>query len=284
MRIMLAVDDNPYSLDFVKEVSKIIFNTCADIIILGIDTRNSANLGQPQDLMELLLDYRDILLSAYKEDDECPYSRNRIEKIVEKKQGVYEGYVEGGLKECKLIVRSGIPHKEILQQANEDETDLIILGCNKKSSCQWDEQDVPLKVVNNALCSVLVVKENKSPENIVCCLDHDKISQNSLELINQMATVYNAELKLVGISNGDVLSLKVEKTMQQLFDYYTHRNITSWLEVVDRSILFAFINQAAQQDLVALWIGENSFLNRIFPHERVSHLLKNSHSSLLFLR
>ena len=40
MRIMLAVDDNPYSLDLVKEVSKIIFNTWADIIILGIDTRN----------------------------------------------------------------------------------------------------------------------------------------------------------------------------------------------------------------------------------------------------
>jgi hypothetical protein len=281
---MLAVDDNPYSLDLVNEVSKIIFNTWADITIVGIDASSNAKSGQPDDLIRLLLEYRDTLLSSYKQDDECPYSRSSIEKIVEKRKGVYEGYVEGGLKECKIVARQGTVYKEILKQANEDETDLIILGCNKKSGCQWDKHDVPLKVVNNALCSVLVVKENKAPDNIVCCLDHDKITQDSLELINQMATVYNAELKVVGISDGDVLKSKVEKTMQQLFEYYTHRNITSWLEVVDRSILFAFINQAAQKDLVALWVGANSFLNRIFPHERVSHLLKNSYSSLLFLR
>jgi len=284
MRIMLAVNDNPYSLDLVNEVSKIIFNTWADITIVGIDTSSNAKSGQPEDLIRLLLEYRDTLLSSYKQDDECPYSRSSIEKIVEKKKGVYEGYVEEGLKECKIVVRRGIVHKEILKQANEDETDLIILGCNKKSGCQWDKHDVPFKVVSNALCSVLVVKENKAPDNIVCCLDHDKITQDSLELINQMATVYNAELKVVGISEGDVLKSKVEKTMQQLFEYYTHRNITSWLEVVDRAILFAFINQAAQKDLVALWVGANSFLNRIFPQERVSQLLKNSHSSLLFLR
>jgi len=173
---------------------------------------------------------------------------------------------------------------EILDQAYDDESTLIILGCNKTNKCKWGELDVPAKIGNQAPCSVLIVKENKTPEQIVCCLDHDYITQNSLELINQMVTLYNAELKIVGVSEGGTLKVKVENTMKNLFMYYLKQDVPLWLEVIDSSIFPTFVNQISQNNLIAIWLGPKSFLKKFFPDEKIATLINNAPSSVLLLR
>jgi len=269
----------------VHEVGKLAINTWSDITLLGvIDPKDSPARVEDTELAKALLDYREIITSYYPKG-ECPYSREEISSFSKLGENIFVATGKGGLKTLKIIVRKGTNIvNEILDQAYDDESTLIILGCNKTNKCKWGELDVPAKIGNQAPCSVLIVKENKTPEQIVCCLDHDYITQNSLELINQMVTLYNAELKIVGVSEGGTLKLKVENTMKNLFMYYLKQDVPLWLEVIDSSIFPTFVNQISQNNLIAIWLGPKSFLKKFFPDEKITTLINNAPSSVLLLR
>ncbi len=283
MRILVAVDSNPYSSYVVHEVGKLAINTWSDITLLGVVPPKEMKKIEESEMASTLLDYREIITSYYPKE-QCPYSREDISKFSRIGNNVFVATGKGGLKTLKIVIRKGSWTEEILKQASEDESTLIIMGCNKTNKCKWNGEDVPARVANHAPCSVLIVKETKNPEQIVCCLDHDHITQTSLELINQLVTLYKAELKVVGVSQGESLKVKVENTMKQLLMYYLKQNIPLWLEVVDSSVFPTFVNQMSQKNLIALWLGPKSFLRKLFPDEKVTTLINHAPSSVLLLR
>jgi len=78
MRILVAVDTNPYSSYVVHEVGKLAINTWSDITLLGvIDPKDSPARVEDTELAKALLDYREIITSYYPKG-ECPYSREEI--------------------------------------------------------------------------------------------------------------------------------------------------------------------------------------------------------------
>ncbi len=282
MKILVAVDDNPYSSYVVREVGKLVGNTWADITLLGILPDNAGD-DEKDKLISHILDYRKKILSCYDEKD-CPYSMDKIDTLKESSGNLLYANPKGGMKDFQIVIRKGPASREILRQSEIEESDLILIGCAREGKCIWKQGEVPVKVATDANCSVLVVKETKNPRQIVCCLDHDHVTQYSLEMINQMVTLYKAELKIVGISESDVLKEKVEKKMKQLLEYYNQLKITPWLEVVDASILPSFVAQEAKKNLVALWMGPKSFLARFFPKKYANSFINDSPSTVLFLR
>lgn len=285
MRILVALDTNPYSHFVANEVGKMAVNTWSDITLLGIqDPKESFNKIEDSPLAKNLLDFREIVTSYYPKG-ECPYSRDQITSFTKIDENTYVATGKGGLKTLKILIKRGTNlAEEIVKQAEEDESTLIIIGCNKEDNCKWQMQDVPAKVAYEANCSVFVVKENKNPEQIVCCLDQEYITQNSLELINQMVTLYKAELRIVGISQGKGLKIKVENTLKNLFMYYLKQDIPIWLEAIDSSVFPNFVNQVAQNSLIAIWVGQKSFIKKFFPDEKISNLINTAPSSVLLLR
>jgi hypothetical protein len=119
---------------------------------------------------------------------------------------------------------------------------------------------------------------------MVCCLDQEQVSQASLELINQLVTLYQARLEVVGLTEKDNLKAPVEKKMAGILDYYTARSITPWLELVEQQSLPAFINKQARRGVVALWMGKKSILEKVLPRGKVNRLVRASQSSVLILR
>jgi hypothetical protein len=172
-----------------------------------------------------------------------------------------------------------------LAQSQEDDSDLIAMGCRKKGNCQWkDTINLPQKVANNATCSVLIVKETKQIRKIVCCLDQENISQGSIEMINQMVTLYQTELEIVGLTDGATLKPLVAKNLDAILKYYNARQIKAWIKLVDFSSLASFISQEASRSMMALWMGEHSLLSKMFPKGKVDKLIQGSESSVLLLR
>ena len=72
--------------------------------------------------------------------------------------------------------------------------------------------------------------------------------------------------------------------MGQLLDYYAESDVRAWVQLVEASALESFIAQAAQKDLVALWMGKQSFLDKIFFRQRLGKLIDTAQSSVLILR
>jgi len=293
MRILVAVDQNPYSAHVVKDVAKLAGNTWADVTLLGVGPkatdigRSSSHAGIKRPLTEKLRNYRRNFLDQF-EKDESPYEKRSCNyEFVEVKRGIWEElYVcRGSRKDLKIVLRSGNPVKELLAQSQEDDSDLIALGCNKEGDCQWEGiTNFPQKVANNATCSVLVVKEEKQIRKIVCCLDQEDISQKSIEMINQMVTLYQTELEIVGLTDGTTLKPMVEKNLDAILKYYNARQIKAWIKLVDTALLESFISQEARRSMMALWMGGQSILTKIFPRGKVDKLIQGSKSSLLLLR
>ena len=101
-------------------------------------------------------------------------------------------------------------------------------------------------MANEAPCSVLIAKAKQEVKRIVCCLDYGRISQASLEMINQMVTLHDTQLTIVGLSENKTLKTDVEKKLDSVLRYYHDRNIEPWLELVDTSSFESFINQEAR--------------------------------------
>lgn len=294
MRILVAVDNNSYSAHIVGEAAKLAANTWADISILGIQSKNAsktgdldASAGIAKSLSDTLFTYRENFLDYFTEE-ECPYARDNFSKKLEEiRKGVWEekGSSRDGKKNLRLRLRSGNPVKEILAEANEEESDLIVLGCDSTNGCAWEDAvAAPQKVANHAACSVLVVKKKEKVRRIVCCLDHDRTSQESLEMINQMVTLYGARLTIVGLTENESLKEDVEKKLENILRYYLAKNIEPWIELVELSSLDSYISQGDNSRLMALWMGKKSIIEKVLPRSKVNKLIKGSESSVLILR
>jgi nucleotide-binding universal stress UspA family protein len=293
MRILLAVDQQPYSAHAVDDVAKLAGNTWADVTLLGVGPKTT-EIGRSTNRTEIkhplakkLRHYRRNFLDHF-EKEESPYEKRSCNyEFVEVKRGIWEElYVcRGGRKDLKIVLRPGNPVKEILAQSHEDDSDLIAMGCHKKGGCQWEGAiNLPQKVANNASCSVLVIKEEKQIRKIVCCLDQENISQKSIEMINQMVTLYQTELEIVGLTDRTDLKSKVAKNLDAILKYYNSRQIKALIKLVPTTSLESFISQEAKRSMMALWMGGQSILAKMFPRGKVDKLIQGSESSVLLLR
>jgi len=297
MRILVAVDQNPYSAYAMREVAKLAANTWANVSLLGVQPKNTSKGREPgttsrfngieDPLSEALLTLRKDFLGFFRAED-CPYAPSESEvDMVQIRKGFWEDVSDSGeaRKKLNLRIRVGNPVKEILSQAGEEESDLIVLGCDLSTGCSWESgAGIPRKVANNASCSVLVVKKEKKVQRMICCLDHDRVSQQSLEMINQMVTLHNARLVIVGIREENGLRAEVEKKIDNIMRYYQNLDMDPWIQMVELSSLDSFIAQEARWGLTALWMGKNSILEKALPRGKVNKLIKGSNSSVLILR
>jgi nucleotide-binding universal stress UspA family protein len=298
MKILVAVDQNAYSAYAVDEAARLARNTLANVTLLGVSartdssdprgTKRSGPWNRNHPLTAALSNYRESFLAHFGGDD-SPYATTEFGyELVEVRKGVWEllRVCRGAKKEFKTRMRSGAPVKQILAECEEEAADLVVLGCSADKMCDWDnDAGVPQKIANDAPCSVLVAKEEKSSKKVVCCLDQNTTSQESLEMINQMVTIHDADLEIVGITEADGgLRIDVDRKMNTILKYYRDRRIDPFIKLVPLTSLDSFVSEESRQGLVALWVGEKSILSRVFPRTKVNRLIKASGSSVLMLR
>jgi nucleotide-binding universal stress UspA family protein len=298
MKILVAVDQNAYSAYAVDEVARLAENTLANVTLLGVsamkdsgDSRRgnrSAPWNRNHLLASALNNYREGFLAHFGGDD-SPYAPREFGyELIEVRKGVWEllRVCRGAKKEFKTRMRSGAPVKQILAECEEEDADLIVLGCSADKICGWDnDARVPQKIANDAPCSVLVAKEEKGSKKVVCCLDQNTTSQESLEMINQMVTLHGADLEVVGITEDDGgLRIDVDRKMNTILKYYRDRQLDPFVKLVPLASLESFVAEESRKGLVALWVGEKSILAKVFPRTKVNRLIKASGSSVLMLR
>ena len=287
MRILVALDRQTYSAGIVNDVAKLAANTWADVTLLGVQT-SGGPVSLKDSLTQALLQYKKVFLSHFAAGD-SPYSGSSESEIIDAQKGrwVVGGGSQTGRKELSLTIRQGDPTREILAEAEEQESDLIVLGCTGGSDCHWDgEPHLPQKIARQAPCSVLVVKEEKRPKRVVCCMDQAHISQESLEMINQIVTLHRADLKIIGLTGPKGLrgNDEAEKKINDIVKYYMSRNIKTWIKLVKTEALAAYAEQASHEGLIALWLGKKSLLKKIFFKDFVDELISTSRSSALILK
>ncbi len=294
MRILFAGDEHPYSEYALQETIRLAANTWADVTLLGVDPAGSARDAARGNtyLDELpvgiaLRRYRDVFLNSWNKD-ESPYEMQAgRHEWVRLKEGRLEEIrvLQGRRKDFRVRIRMGNPGSEILAEAIEDRSDLIVLGCAGGESCEWSEAGpTPRQVVDDADCSVLLVKEQQPVDRILACLDQGYISQESLEMINQMVTIHGAKLELVGLSQNGDMNRAVYTRLIEIGDYYSDRQVDIKTDLTDVSDFERFLSAELHQDLLALWVGKKSLLSKFFSRGWVGRFVGKCQTSVLVMR
>ncbi|MBW2363691.1 MAG: universal stress protein [Deltaproteobacteria bacterium] len=276
MRILIVLGQNKDSVHALNQVAKLAANTWANITLLGVLPKKTG-LAISSDFIDTINKYQKTVLDHF-DSAACPYSKSIDNyELAEIKPGVFEKIYasDSRLKDLKVKIRIENPVKSILEEAHENDSDLIVLPCDMEGY---------YKVAISAECSVLAVKKEINKKRVLCCLDHDLVSQKSLEMISQMATLFNADLAIAGLTKKYELKKNVQEKLDWLLKYYISKNIQPWIELVEISCLEKFISQENQWSLVTMWMGEKSIFEKIFHSSKVKTLLKNSRSSVLMLR
>lgn len=276
MRMLIALDRNKKSAHTLNQAARLAANTWADITLLGNLPKKSGTTIN-SDFVDAMNRYQQVVLDQFDSGD-CPYATSINDyELAEIKTGVFEKICasDSRLKDLSVKIRTENPVKSILEEAHEHDSDLIVLS---------DNMDGYYKVAMTATCSVLVVRKESEKKKVLCCLDHDLVSQDSVEMISQMATLFNADLIIAGLTKNQELKQNVQEKMDWLLKYYISKNIQSWIELVEISDLDKFISQTNQWSLITMWMGEKSVFEKIFHSSKVKTLLKNSRSSVLLLR
>lgn len=288
MKVLIPVDENTYSMYAVRHAARLAANTWPDIVLLAMDknidtTSQEQDFGESNPKVRMLHNYcRDFLKllgsgsDLYTETE----GRNRM-----KPMGRHMlGEDLSGYKKMQLHLRSTPPVKAILEEAKRISSDLIIIGCGQGGSDWEQDPQTPGKVADGADCPVLIIKDENQISKVVCCLDHDHVSQESLEMISQLVTFHHADLEIVGVLKHAQLKEEVERQMSAVLDYYLERDIRALVKVVEEDSLESFISAGAQKDLMAVWLSPKSPLQRLFSRGKVARTVNKTLSSILILR
>ena len=288
MKILIPVDENTYSMYAIRHAAQLARNTWPDLALLGIDKKGllpgtEPDLSDSNPKVRMLHNYCKDLLTLLGSNAEL-YVGGEEQFLMSVQGSRLAGEEHAGRKKLQLHLRNASPVKAILEEARNNNSDLIIMGCSRSGSAWESDAHAPGKVADRADCPVLIIKDEHSISKIVCCLDHAHVTQESLEMISQLVTFYDAELEIVGILKHAQLKEEVEQQMSEVLDYYLNRNIRALVKVVDENSLESFISSGTQKNLMAVWLSPKSTLQRLFPREKVATLVNNTLSSLLILR
>ncbi len=287
MKILFAGDEHPYSAYALKEVVRLAMNTWADVTLMAVAPGETASPKPEHPVVQALQGYRDLFLKS-SEAEGSPYIRKQWHhEWLPLKNGVWEELLvcRGDKRDVRVCFRMGNAAQEIVAQAREEETDLLVLGCTKGNECIWQgAAPVPQRVVNDADSSVLLVKEEQPLTRILACLDQSYISQESLELINQMATIHQAQVELIGLSQSGDMKKDVYRRLIEIGDYYEDRQIKVTTQLTDIGDFEGLISSELKQDLLALWMGRKSLLDRVFPRDWVGRFVSKCQTSVLVMR
>jgi nucleotide-binding universal stress UspA family protein len=295
MKILAALDSSRQSSFVVKEVARLAANTLADVTLLGIEpeaahsdqisfTKEDRRVND-HPLITSLRKNRDIFLDHFGPEG-SPYTPlSESSELVQVESGLWEDLrvLRGSVKQLNSRLRPGNPAKAVLTEAHNSQCDLIVVG-NSRAPGKGELSRSVKKIILEAETSVLLVAEFKKPRRIVACLDHINVSQPSLEMINQMVTLYGADLEIAGLTSHDSLASEVDHKMGEVLKYYAANKIKALVSLVEEDRLQAFAAEAAQENLVALWMGKKSLLSRFFQPKNFGKLVSDAESSLLALR
>lgn len=292
MRILFAGDEQPYSENALKKLIGLAMNTWADVTLLSVlpaPAELEGGHAPPSDhsLGAAMSRYREEFLKAWG-GEESPYAPTRFGyEWVPVKGGLWEELrvSRGSRKDLKVRVRSGAAANEILAEAGEEGSDLIVLGCTGGDRCIWTgASGVPQKVANDAGCSVLLVKEDQAVKRIFACVDQIPASQESLEMINQMVTIHKAELELIGLTRDKGPNTEVYTRLIEVGDYFSDRRMEIKTRLMDMADFDRFVKEEAKEDLIAFRMEKKSLLNLFFPRDWVGRFVSTCRSSVLVLR
>ncbi|NHE58767.1 universal stress protein [Cyclobacterium plantarum] len=135
-------------------------------------------------------------------DDSLQSARRKLDRLV---ATVLDESLGNGLSACKGILREGKTISSILNYAENEQVDLIIMGTEGINEVKKNYIGTKSsKVVLKAACDVFIVPKKvffKSPRKLVYATDYLEEDKLAIQKVVELAKFYAAEVDVVHVSN-----------------------------------------------------------------------------------
>jgi nucleotide-binding universal stress UspA family protein len=151
-KVLLAVDDTEGSQSVLS-----VFNTMVrepeGVVLVHVQRMQGKSM-----MIDMLGEAE---IKTLKESMQGTEHQEELDRKAEKIVGFFKSAIEASGVPVKTVIREGIPADEILRVANEEQVDLIVMGCNGKRGLQKLVTGCVTKdVEKSAVVPVLVAKTN----------------------------------------------------------------------------------------------------------------------------
>jgi nucleotide-binding universal stress UspA family protein len=147
MKVLLAIDDSPYSLEVVDAAAKRAWPEFTQFKLLTV-VEPLYNCGDEFDNFEEAITFN----REKAADKFCKSVRNRLEKAVPGASIHYE-------------IRKGVPKEEIIDAAIDWSADLILMGAHGQRGCPFNLLgSVSRTVLNHSPCSIEIVRAKQTQD------------------------------------------------------------------------------------------------------------------------
>ena len=223
MRTLICIDGNEHALKAARLAAKSVCTTNSEATFLfvrryGKDTRGYnirrktteifANWREQLPEMRYLHEAEDAFQKAGGRQGDDGETEELHRALVHVGNGVLE---EGMVRlrstgSTRLKIREGVPHEEIVREAEDGHYDLVMLGARVASGCHWYETEhIPLSVAQRAPCPVAVIgKEFEERKPVLVCVGNEDLPRSTFPLVQVIAANMNSKIEVLTVrrTNG----------------------------------------------------------------------------------
>lgn len=184
--ILCPTDFSECSLNAIEYAAKIGEKMAATLILYHVPDKEDYQKLFPGNMLE----------------DNLQSARRKLDRLVET---VLDESLDKGLSDCKGVLREGKTISSILNFAENEQADLIIMGTEGINEVKKNYIGTKSsKVVLKASCDVFIVPKKvffKAPRKLVYATDYLEEDKLAIQKVIELAKCYDAEVDVVHVSN-----------------------------------------------------------------------------------
>ena len=282
MKTLICIDGHDLSLKAAMLAAKLVCTTNSETTFLYVRRyrRDTRGYNIQRKATEIFANWKDELPEMqYLHEAEsvfmkhCGYKANDTElgdlhrALVHVGDGVFE---EGTVRlrssrSTHLKIREGVPHEEILKEAEEGHYDIVILGARHVAGCHWYEiEHIPLSVVKKAPCPVAVIgREFEEGQPMLLYVGKQDLPGSTLYFGRALAKKLKSEIEVLAVLRTYEPTFQFSKKVSSMIDEWSEDSLRVNSKVLTGEPDKVILKMAPDYGLIICSYGEKRIRNRL---------------------
>ena len=282
MKTLICIDGHDLALKAAMLAAKFACNTNSEATFLYVRRyrRDTRGYNIQRKTLEVFANWKEELPeikylheaeSVFKKNRGCRENETELEEfhraLVHIGDGVFE---EGTVQLCSagsahLKIREGVPHEEILKEAEEGHYGLVMLGARHVAGCHWYEiEHIPLIVAQKASCPVAVIgREFEEGQPVLIYVGKKDPPESTLHLGRVLATRMKSEIEVLTVLKSSELTFQFPKRVSSMIAEWTEDSLKVSSKVLTGDPAKVILEMAPDYGLIICSYGEKRIRNRL---------------------
>jgi nucleotide-binding universal stress UspA family protein len=167
--------------------------------------------------------------------------------------------------QAHLKIREGVPHEEIIREAQQGRYELVMLGAHRVGGCRWYEiENIPLRVAQKAPCPVTVIgKDFEEGQPVLVCIGARNPPGSTLHLCRAIAASMQSEIEVLTVLRTARPDFQFAGEVSSMMDAWSQGSLKVTRRTMTGDPAEVILEMAPNYGLIVCSSGEKRKKNRL---------------------